>query len=107
MEQLFQLTDGPFDNEELASLFPTGSVIFKKIEEHYYLQIPGWETPLEGGPALEAGKVALSRLNGIALLELGNFRPGKIYGITQRDLVTGNLVTKLVAFIPARCQASP
>jgi hypothetical protein len=27
------------------------------------------------------------------LLELGNFRPPKIYGITKRDPVTGNLVT--------------
>jgi hypothetical protein len=93
MEQLFQLSDEHFDTEELARLFPTGSVTVKKIDEHYYLQIPGWETPLEDGEALEVGKVALSRLNGIALLELGNFRPPKIYGITKRDPVTGNLVT--------------
>ena len=95
MEQLFQLSDEHFDTEELARLFPTGSVTVKKIDEHYYLQIPGWETPLEDGEALEAGKVALSRLNGIALSELGNFRPPKIYGITKRDPVTGNLVTNL------------
>jgi hypothetical protein len=57
MEQLFQLSDEHFDTEELARLFPTGSVTVKKIDEHYYLQIPGWETPLEDGEALEAGKV--------------------------------------------------
>ena len=93
MEQLFQLSDEHFDTEELARLFPTGSVTVKKIDEHYYLQIPGWETPLEDGEALEAGKVALSRLNGIALSELGNFRPPKIYGITKRDPVTGRWET--------------
>ena len=31
MEQLFQLSDGHFDNEELARLFPTGSVTVKKM----------------------------------------------------------------------------
>jgi hypothetical protein len=91
MEQLFQLSGEGFDIEELARLFATGSVTVKKIEEHYYLQIPGWESSLEDSEALEAGKVALSRLNGIALLEIGNFRPPKIYGITKRD----NLVTTI------------
>ena len=95
MEQLFQLSDGHFDNEELARLFPTGSVTVKKIEEHYYLQIPGWETPLEDGEALEAGKVALSRLNASPCWNLEIFQPPKIYGITKQDPVTGNLVTKL------------
>ena len=95
MEQLFQLSGEGFDIEELARLFARGSVTVKKIEDNYYLQLPGWESPLEDGEALEAGKVALSRLNGIALLELGNFRPPEIYGITKRDPVTGNLVTTI------------
>lgn len=101
MEQLFQLSGEHFDIEELARLFPTGSVTVKKIEEHYYLQIPGWESPLEDGEALEVGKVALSRLNGIALLEVGNFRPPKIHGITKRDPVTGNLVTTICVTVHA------
>ena len=95
MEQLFRLSDGNFDNEELANLFPSGSVTVKKIKEHYYLQIPGWESPLEDDEALEAGKVALSRLNGIALLEIPNFHPASIYGITKKDPDTGNLETTL------------
>jgi hypothetical protein len=56
MEQLFQLSGEGFDIEELARLFARGSVTVKKIEDNYYLQLPGWESPLEEGEALEAGK---------------------------------------------------
>lgn len=99
MEQLFQLSGDHFDIEELARLFPTGSATVKKIEEHYYLELPEWASPIGDSEALEAGKVALSRLNGIALLELGNLQPPKIHGITKRDPITGELVTAICATV--------
>lgn len=93
MEQLFQLSGEDFDLEDLADLFSTGAATVKKTEDRYYMQLPEWESPLDDREALEAGKVALSRLNGIAMLELANFRSPRIYGITRRDPATGALTT--------------
>jgi hypothetical protein len=41
MEQLFQLSGENLDLEDLADLFPTGAATVKKIEDRYYMQLPG------------------------------------------------------------------
>jgi hypothetical protein len=52
------------------------------------LELPGGNTQIP-----EAAQEALSLLNGIARLELGNFRPPKILGFSKIDPNTGNLQT--------------
>jgi hypothetical protein len=55
MEQLFQLSGEGFDIEELARLFARGSVTVKKIEDNYYLQLPGWFTKPPDAPSICIG----------------------------------------------------
>jgi hypothetical protein len=91
----FELKGESADLGDLARLFPTGTVAVKKIEASYFLQLPDRESPLDDNDALEVAKVALSRLSGIALLDLGNFRPPEIKGISKIDRSTGKLATFL------------
>ena len=103
-EQLFRLCDES-DVEGLRRLFPTGAVAIKKIEDAYYLQLPDRESPLDENDALEVAKVALSRLSGIALLEVGNFRPPTILGTSKRDPSTGKLTTALRITVKAEVRS--
>jgi hypothetical protein len=91
----FELKGESPDLEDLVRLFPTDAVTVQKIEGHYYLQLTGMESPLEENDALEVGNEALSRLNGVALLYLGNFRAPKICGIAKKDPATGSLQTHI------------
>jgi hypothetical protein len=80
MEQ-FELDEG--DSEDMVRLFATRPVTVKKIEGRYFLQLPELKLPLGNTQIPEAAQEALSLLNGIARLELGNFRPPKILGLSK------------------------
>ena len=87
------LNGGEQDLRDLARLFPTGCASVQKIEEGYYLQLSEWESPPGNTVVPDVARSELRRLNGIASLELGNFRAVKIHGMSKRDPTSGKLLT--------------
>jgi hypothetical protein len=90
MEQ-FELYEG--DCDDMVRLFATRPVSVKKIEGRYFLQVPELKLPVGNTQVPDAAQEALSLLNGIARLDLGNFRPPKIVGFSNTDPHTGKLQT--------------
>jgi hypothetical protein len=93
MEQMFKLRGDSMDLDDFARLFRKGPATIKKIEGDYYLHLTEWEPLPDDNEALDAARVALARMNGIALWEFGNIHPPKIAGITTVDSATGKLIT--------------
>jgi hypothetical protein len=100
MEQ-FELDEG--DCEDMVRLFATGPVTVKKIEGRYFLQIPELKLPVGNTQVPDAAQEALSLLNGIARLELGNFCPPKILGFSNTNPHTGKLQTFMS--LSGKCEA--
>jgi hypothetical protein len=92
MEQ-FELDGESPDLEDMVRLFPTGSRTVQKIAGRYYLQLAELEMTPGNTQVPKAAQEALSLLNGIARLQLGNFRPPRILGFSKIDPNTGNLQT--------------
>jgi len=90
MEQ-FELDEG--DCEDMVRLFATRPVTVKKIEGRYFLQVPELKLPVGNTQVPDAAQEALSLLNGIARLDLGNFRPPKILGFSNTNPHAGKLQT--------------
>lgn len=100
MEQ-FELDEG--DCEDMVRLFATRPVTVKKIEGRYFLQVPDLNLPVGNMQVPDAAQEALSLLNGIARLELGNFRPPKILGFSNTNPHTGKLQTFMS--LSGKCEA--
>jgi hypothetical protein len=90
MEQ-FELYEG--DCDDMVRLFATRPVSVKKIEGRYFLQVPELKLPVGNTQVPDAAQEILSLLNGIARLDLGNFRPPKILGFSNTNPHTGKLQT--------------
>jgi hypothetical protein len=91
-EQFFKLQGEPWDLQELALSFEVGPAKVKKIEDFFYLCLemePGASTEEK----LTRGETALNQINAISLVRDERFRLPRIVGDTQRDSITGKMVT--------------
>jgi hypothetical protein len=86
------------DLDELARLFPAGSATVIKTEKSHYLQLSGWESPLDDAQAHQAAQTALTRMNAIAMIADEKFRPATIAGMTKK-----NAAGMLITYINASC----
>jgi hypothetical protein len=105
MERTFKLTGDGFDLDILRDNFRSARATVEKIEDQYYLRVAAelWT----GGDDIDwtAAEDELSQINGIAKLLQPTFRTVSLAGFSERDPVTGAMITRLRARLAAEGRA--